>query len=235
MTLNGRIVLWCTRAAGAGYLKLGTSGIEKVEACVKEGRPVIFAGWHGHNFISICVYVAIVHKYFKSCVIMVPESREGRMMEDFAREVGLNVVKIEYEGEPSSVARAAVGIIKLIRNGSCALLAPDGPRGPHREAKGGIAVIGQKARAMVIPSSAAASRSITLRWRWDKHLVPLPFSRAIIHFGDPIDCHPPHVPPLSAEELRVRIEAALRGGAEQAKLMCRNRAPKGPAGVRIES
>jgi len=227
MTLRGRIMLWCTKAAGAGYLNLVTSGIEKVEACLKEGRHVIFAGWHGHNFICICVYVAIVHKYFKNCVIMVPESREGRVMEDFARKVGLDVVKIEYEGDPSSVARAAVGIIRLIRNGSCALLAPDGPRGPHQEAKAGIAVIGQKARAMVIPSSAAASRSITLRWRWDKHLLPLPFSRAIVHFGEPIDCHPPNEPPLTTEELRGRIEAALVGGAEQAKLVCRNRGPAG--------
>lgn len=63
------------------------------------------------------------------------------------------------------------------------LITPDGPRGPRRQMKGGLALAARKAEAPVIPFSWSASRC----WRlntWDQMAFPLPFSKVVVKFGD---------------------------------------------------
>jgi lysophospholipid acyltransferase (LPLAT)-like uncharacterized protein len=109
-----------------------------------------------------------------------------------------------------------VKMIMLLRQGYDAMVAVDGPHGPPLEAKMGAALIAQRARAVIVPTAAACNRKIELRNRWDNHLVPLPFSRTVVHFGTPIDSYPSVGPKPRLEDLRAGLELALSRGTARA-------------------
>jgi len=213
--LAGSLLVWATKSMPR-LVDFRLSGEEHIHEAVGQGRPIIFAGWHGHNFLTMLSYYTHVRHRIKG-TIMVPDSWNGMAMDRVGKGIDLAVIKVGAELGPSQWARATVSMIKLIRSGRCALLSPDGPEGPAYEVKPGIAVIGQQTKAVIIPASAAASRSVRLRSRWDEHLIPLPLSRAVVHFGAPIDTSPTDGPAPSAEELQERIKAALAEGAGKAE------------------
>jgi len=68
-----------------------------------------------------------------------------------------------------------------------------------------------------VPTVVAGSTEFRIRSRWDKHLLIPPFARMIVHFGPLIDTRPAQDVAPSEEELRDRIDVALRRGAVRAR------------------
>ena len=64
-------------------------------------------------------------------------------------------------------------------------LTPDGPRGPVHEFKPGAVMLSQITGKPILPVSIAASRSVRFR-TWDQFELPLPFSRVVIAYGEPV-------------------------------------------------
>ena len=61
---------------------------------------------------------------------------------------------------------------------------PDGPRGPRRSIKPGVLAAAQRANVPIVPVRAAVDRA----WRlnsWDKFVIPKPFARVRIFYGQP--------------------------------------------------
>jgi len=93
----------------------------------------------------------------------------------------------------------------------------DGPRGPRRVAKPGLAILAARTGTPIIPNAV----SITRCWRtrsWDEFMIPKPFARCIYAFGTPIP--PPATEhPDDIEITRAKIEHdlnALHAEVEQA-------------------
>lgn len=83
----------------------------------------------------------------------------------------------------------------------------DGPKGPRRQAKPGIAILSARSRMPVVPSAFAASRA----WRmnsWDRLVIPKPFARIICVYGEPI-FPPEKANRNSIETFRKEIETRL--------------------------
>ncbi len=83
----------------------------------------------------------------------------------------------------------------------------DGPRGPRREAKAGIAYVAARTGFPIIPNAFAVSKS----WRlnsWDRMPIPKPGARIICSFGAPID-PPPDTSAAAIEKTRMEVESAL--------------------------
>lgn len=217
--LLGRLLLWATKLASK-LIRLELHGYHLVEKYIRQGRPIIFAGWHGHNFLTILSYFTKVRNLRKATII-VPDSENGRIMEYFGVRASLKVTRVNAALGPSQWARATITMIRHIKNGYFALLSPDGPDGPAYEVKPGIVYISQQTNAVIIPASAAAKRSIRLRNRWDEHLVPLPGSRVVVYFGTPIEPVNEDGQPIAAERLQQKIKRSLDEGAEIADQICR--------------
>jgi lysophospholipid acyltransferase (LPLAT)-like uncharacterized protein len=85
-------------------------------------------------------------------------------------------------------------------------ITPDGPKGPVHEFKPGALLLAQLTGRPIVPVSVAASRT----WRfntWDRFELPLPFSRVVLAYGEPVRV--PRV--LNADGLaRMQVEMAER-------------------------
>jgi lysophospholipid acyltransferase (LPLAT)-like uncharacterized protein len=79
----------------------------------------------------------------------------------------------------------------------------DGPRGPARKIKPGIAVLAQRTDARIVPVYVGYARPWEAR-SWDRFQVPRPFTPVLIRFGPPTE-----VPATIAGEELVRWCADL--------------------------
>lgn len=78
--------------------------------------------------------------------------------------------------------------LKALRRGDCVAIAVDGPRGPRMRAQPGVAALSSAAGAPVVPIAYATRRG-WMTTAWDRFIVPMPFDRGVLIFGEPM--HPP--------------------------------------------
>ena len=70
------------------------------------------------------------------------------------------------------------------------MVTPDGPWGPYRVAKPGALIVARHAGFRLLPVAVRAKPAIRLTGRWDRQLVPLPFSRLTLLAGEPLTVAP---------------------------------------------
>ncbi|HVL38605.1 MAG TPA: lysophospholipid acyltransferase family protein [Fimbriimonadaceae bacterium] len=176
-------------------LRIRTIGYREVEA-IPGGK--IYAGWHGRTLIAANLFKG------KGVWTIISQSRDGEMQNRIFKKFGFNTIR---GSTGRGGVRAAVEAIKVLRQGATMAFTPDGPRGPSGVVQGGIMLMAQKAGAALVPVGVSA-RPRWLAPTWDRYLVPWPFARAIMIFGDPID-----VPQEASEEefeaIRLRFESEM--------------------------
>jgi lysophospholipid acyltransferase (LPLAT)-like uncharacterized protein len=69
----------------------------------------------------------------------------------------------------------------LVRDNVSPVITPDGPRGPRFRFKPGALLLAQMSGRPILPMSYAASRAWLIKW--DKFVIPMPFSRIAIAIG----------------------------------------------------
>src|SRR2546425_799515 len=98
------------------------------------------------------------------------------------RRFGLDVVR-------GSSSRGGAGalrrLVAVVRAGEDVVVVPDGPRGPRQQLQAGIVALASLTGAPVVPMAFAARPARRLA-TWDEFLVPLPFARCAVVFGEPI-------------------------------------------------
>jgi len=77
------------------------------------------------------------------------------------------------------MARAAEAGFHLI-------VTPDGPKGPPERIKPGVITLGAMTGRPIVPLGFAVSRFARLP-TWDGTLIPLPFARMILAYGEPLE------------------------------------------------
>ncbi len=88
---------------------------------------------------------------------------------------------------PHNARHQALKIVinSLKESSDIIVMTPDGPRGPRYIAKPGIVAAAQIASAHVVPFTWTATRFWQLK-TWDKMILPKPFSKILINFGNPV-------------------------------------------------
>ncbi len=138
---------------------------------------------------------------------MVSRSGDGDLLIPGFKLMGIVPIRgSSQNGSKSRGGREALdGMIDHVTQGSPAILAVDGPRGPRGKVRKGIAVLSHKTGATVLNVVAVPSRRWILRKSWDRLQIPLPFSRVDAWFAEPIA---PRVGE-GVEAYRKRIEESL--------------------------
>lgn len=170
---------------------------ERFEA---EGKNYIYAFWHGRQFLLFASH--------RNSGIVIPasESRDGEIQAKILKRFGFDVVRGSSKRKGD---RALLGLVDGLRKGKSIALAVDGPRGPLHEVKQGVLYLAGKLNKPIVPVITSAGRSWILDKIWDKYLLPVPFTRGLVMYGEPIT-----VNGIAGEELeakRKELEAALNG------------------------
>jgi lysophospholipid acyltransferase (LPLAT)-like uncharacterized protein len=160
---------------------------------VKENKTFVVAHWHGEE-------LGILHllkRYRVAC--MVSQSFDGELVARMIHHFGSKAVR----GSSSRGAvQALKGILRLAKEGWRPSVAVDGPRGPRHEVKLGVVEIARVLKVPILPINMACSRSFIFKKSWNKSELPLPFSRIVIQWGEPIEYDPAqtlesYLPPLA--------------------------------------
>lgn len=153
------------------------SGEAPVRKMLESNRPFVMAFFHGRQFL-------LVHQIRKwPNTVMLNISYLGEIMARTLRMFGYVVVR---GSSKRSANRVLAELIRNVRGGRIAIFAVDGPRGPYREFKPGAVFAAKKLGVPLVPVTTAAWPGLTLTKLWDRFLIPLPFSRGLVLFGEPV-------------------------------------------------
>jgi len=163
------------RALGATW-RVRHVGRERVDAARRRGGPVLYVFSHG-----VLLPLAFTHRH-RGIQVLISESRDGELIARIVERLGFGTVR----GSSSrGGARAVIGLAAKGRDGNDLAITPDGPRGPRGAAEPGTVVAAARAGVPVIPVGVAASAGWNAR-SWDRFLVPRPFARVWVVYGEPL-------------------------------------------------
>jgi len=118
----------------------------------------------------------------RKIVVMVSQSKDGELVARALHRLGYRTVR----GSSSRGGREALAeLTDLVRKGWGSAIIADGPRGPARQAKIGCVLAGRNSGAPLLPWGCHAEPNITAK-NWDRTMIPKPFARITVAFGDPI-------------------------------------------------
>jgi lysophospholipid acyltransferase (LPLAT)-like uncharacterized protein len=167
-----------------------------VQSLVQEQGAVILVTWHGRMLVPIATtrnrgYYALVSR-----------SGDGGMLSAIFERLGWRLIR-------GSTGRGAVEALRtgceaLAQPGTVLAFTPDGPRGPAGVAKPGMIYFAQKTGKPIVPVGVSA-RPRKLLASWDRFLIPLPFARCLLVYGEPIYARPGD----DLQELTQRVQDAI--------------------------
>ena len=137
----------------------------------------VYALWHGEQILPLCLNSG------RQIVAMCSMSKDGEIQAGVLRDFDFIAVR----GSTSKRAeRALIETIRYARKGHFVAFTVDGPKGPIHKVKSGLLLVSQKVGIRLIPISAIAKHSLTFSKSWDKFKLPLPFSKTVAVYGNPI-------------------------------------------------
>ena len=152
-----------------------------------EGLVVVTLAWRDTGYHGLTSY-----------------SFDGELAARLLQTMGLKALR----GSSSKGGFAALGhLAKATQKVGMVGLTLDGPKGPRREAKPGLAIVSVKTGVPIIPVAFAAPGA----WRmksWDKLIIPKPFCEIRSAYGNPIDPNE-FKGPKQIERIRVAIEEEM--------------------------
>lgn len=180
-----------------GTCRVREFGRENLDVCRQEG-PFIAAVWH------YSVFFAINGMKGADWVAMVSGSKDAELIARLLKIFGFVTVR---GSRGKGGLRAIKDMISLMveKRYNAAIIA-DGSQGPSRKVQAGVILLASRSGAPILPIAWAVDRYKAFR-SWDRTVLPLPFSKIAVCYGEPL-----HVPAkIKAAELEMyRLELEKR-------------------------
>lgn len=118
--------------------------------------------------------------------LMISKSRDGEFISAVANRSGWTTVR----GSSSKGGLAALEkLVEHLRQNRLAAHIIDGPRGPFGMVKPGAIRLAHATDSIIVPIYVAAERAWYAR-SWDRFMIPKPFSRVVLRFGEKLKFDP---------------------------------------------
>ncbi|HSQ69509.1 MAG TPA: lysophospholipid acyltransferase family protein [Steroidobacteraceae bacterium] len=171
----GRFLWWSVRVHRV-------IGLEAARTAVRESKSVIPVYWHQHMLFGVRALLDLQRDGLKVGFLISP-SVDGTAPAMLVGKLGGHVIR---GSSTHTGAKALKDYYQtIVKDQISPALTPDGPRGPLHEFKPGAIMLAQLSGRPVLPISIAASRKWTFD-TWDRFELPLPFSRVVIAYGEPV-------------------------------------------------
>jgi len=142
-----------------------------------QGRPFVLAFFHGRLFLGM------YHLRNYPLTAMIGISYLGEIQSRTLLGQGQETV---LGSKSKGGAKALAQMVKAVRSGRIGAFAVDGPRGPYGEVKEGVVYVAKKLGVPVVPVMISARPSLVFKSSWDRFMLPMPFSKAVVVFGSPM-------------------------------------------------
>lgn len=152
------------------------TGREHWDALEEEGQSFLLPVWHE------TAAIVLPHLGKAGLHVLVSKSFDGELGTELIKRFGLEA----FRGSSSRGGKEAMtAMVKDAANIKALAMAIDGPRGPRRVAKSGMAVLSQRTGFPLLPVASGATKA----WRlgsWDKTNIPKPFGTYVFAIGEAI-------------------------------------------------
>lgn len=172
--------------------------------------PFIVAHWHGRIMM-----LAFAWRRQSPIKMLISQHRDGELIAKTVAHLGVGAVRGSSSRDGAGALRA---MVRLIKQGDCVGITPDGPRGPRMRASNGVISLARLCGVPIIPLSYSTSRRRVLG-SWDRFTVALPFARGVFIWGEPISV-PRQAGPEELERYRLAVEAELIAITARADRLC---------------
>lgn len=157
-------------------------GLEHPKAFWEKGQPIIVALWHGRLLLTPALFARSYCPDDVQVDALISDHADGRLIARVAQGCGLHVIT---GSSSKGGAKAARTMIQQAQKGHSLLITPDGPRGPRMHLAPGVTEVAKLTGLPVVPATISASAGILFK-SWDCFLMPRPFSRILIQWGEPV-------------------------------------------------
>lgn len=155
------------------YEEIGRETIDKLNA---ERKVFIICLWHGEIFTMWHT------KRQLRLTAVISQSKDGEYLTQVITKMGFKVVRGSSHRGGAEALRGIVRVMRRDKENPCVTM--DGPKGPALEVKDGVLFMAHFGQGLMVPTRVQAKNAIRLK-SWDSHLIPLPFSKVRVIFGEP--------------------------------------------------
>jgi lysophospholipid acyltransferase (LPLAT)-like uncharacterized protein len=179
-------------------------GVENLETALAKAPSLVPCYWHQHQLFC-AKYLLAQRPRGLSVGWLISPSVDGELGAMMVRRIGGGVIR----GSSSHTgARSLRDYYQaLVKENLSPVITPDGPKGPRFKFKPGAILLAQMSGRPMLPMAYAASRASLVKW--DKFVIPWPFSRIVVAIGPP-----QYVPRVSdaagLEKLQADMELRLK-------------------------
>ncbi len=139
--------------------------------------PVIVAFWHNRLAMMPACWPgrAAFH-------MLISSHPDGRLIANTIAHFGYtSIAGSSTRGGADALRQMA----RAVKDGASIGVTPDGPRGPRMTVSDGVLALARLTGAPILPLAVSVSRRIVLK-TWDQLIIPLPFGRGAMIWGDPL-------------------------------------------------
>ncbi len=136
----------------------------------------IYCVWH-----ESIAFPMFAGRHFRT-VALVSKHVDGSHLAFGLKMLGIGLVR----GSSGVSGAAAIRNLLGLPKNTHVVMTPDGPRGPCRQAKIGLAFIASHSGRSIVPTAFCARRSWKIRGSWSNIVIPKPFTTVYALSGPPI-------------------------------------------------
>ncbi|WP_417830241.1 lysophospholipid acyltransferase family protein [Thalassospira sp.] len=195
----------------AGYVRLirvtgswRTEGGDHPAHYLTEGKPFIVVFWHQRLLMMPYTWRSVGGD--RPFNMLISAHRDGELISRTIARFGIKTIA-GSTGKGKGGAAALRQILKALKSGEVVGMTPDGPRGPRMRASDGVIQAARMAGVPIFPLTYSASNRKVFG-SWDRFVLPLPFSRGVFHWGDPVFVDR-KLDEAGLEAKRIELETAL--------------------------
>tara|TARA_R110000822_G_scaffold2139_5_gene10325 strand:- start:462 stop:1199 length:738 start_codon:yes stop_codon:yes gene_type:complete len=217
MTILLGVLIWGWMSLIARSVRWKVEGEGPARTAWASHKGIVIAAWHSR----IMVLPSGWHRNMKHWpgeirdgAMLVSLSPDGEAVTRAIALLGLHPIRGSAGNKKKAKKdkggiRAIAEAVKLLKSGTAVCITPDGPRGPAEIVSPGAIMIAQRAGVPLLPYALSVKPATRLS-TWDRLIIPYPFARGAIVYGEPLLVPRDSDPQEIQAELQKRLDEATQ-------------------------
>jgi lysophospholipid acyltransferase (LPLAT)-like uncharacterized protein len=205
------LLIWAWMALVGRTVRWTIEGEETMRAAWSSERGLLVGAWHEQILLLPAGWTRFLSRLPKrpgGVSMLVSLSRDAEPVARALDHLGITTIRgsksnAKKRDKNKGGVRAIAEAVRLLKASGTLCVTPDGPRGPALEVSDGPVLLAQRSGARVVPYAVCVSHQSRTK-SWDRMVLPKPFGRGAIVFGEPLD-----PASLGAEGLKSELQSGL--------------------------